>query len=207
MRASFILFLVAVLLLLGGCAPMPVAFYVGQASDNGRLSYNTCSLGVVPDGLLVAQSGIEILADIRAGGETEVVQLRFDVAHGHRVRLASRDVEVDPRDGSGSRIGVIDAIDMWDRSDPDGWKNNPARRAGLRPPELLMDGAQLPPLTTGARPSSPVRHYWVATRVLTRHADSLWLKLPDLTVDGAPVVFDPIRFDRHVRVVMAPLNC
>jgi hypothetical protein len=206
MPARFSLFFAAVLALLGGCAPVPVAFYVGDAS-HGRLSYNSCTMGVVPEGLFVARSGIEVLADIRTRGDAEVVYLRYDVGPGHRVRLARREIEADPHDGRGPRIGVIDAIDLLDRADPDGWKDNPARRAGLRPPEILMDDSQLPPLATGARPFMPIRHYWAAARVLTGHADSLWLQLPELTLDGAPVVFTPIRFDRQVGLVLAPLNC
>jgi hypothetical protein len=206
MPARFVCLFAAGLVLLSGCAPLPVTFYVGDAGE-GRLSYNSCSLGVVPDGLFVARGGIEVLADIRSVGGADVVQLRYDVGPGHQVRLASREIEVDRRDGSGPRIGVIEAIDLFDRADPDGWKDNPARRAGLRRPQIVMDDAQLPPLPTGQRPYVPIRHYWAATRVSTGQSDSLWLKLPDLVVDGAPVVFTPIRFDRHVRVALAPLNC
>lgn len=205
MPARFV-FILATLVLLGGCVPLPVTFYTADASQ-GRLSYNGCSLGVVPEGLLVARSGIEVLVDIRAQGDSAVVHLRYDIGHGHRVRLASREIAVDPRDGSGPRVGVIEAIDVSDRADPDGWKDNPARRAGLRPPDILMDDAQLPPLPTGPRPYMSIRHYWAAARVPTGHADTLWLQLPDLTVDGASVVFTPIRFDRHSRVALAPLNC
>ena len=204
--ARFVFWLVAALCLLGGCAPLPVTFYVGDAS-RGRLSYGSCSLGAVPEGLVVAEGGIEVLVDVRARGDFEVVDLRYDVGRGHRVRLASREIEVDPRDGSAPRIGVIEAIDLFDRADPDGWKDAPARRAGLRAPDVLMDDSPLPPLPTGPRPPVSVRHYWVATRVSTGHADALWLTLPDLTVDGARVAFSPIRFDRQARVVLVPANC
>ena len=206
MPARFVIVVAAYLALLGGCAPLPLTFYTAEASE-GRLSYNRCSLGVLSEGVLVARAGIEILADIRPRGDAEIVHLRYDVGHGHKVRLASREIGVDSHDGSGPRIGVVDAIDVWDRADPDGWKNDPARRAGLRPPEIVMDDSQLPPLPTGPRPYLTIRHYWAAVRVSTGHADSLWLKLPSLTVDGASVVFTPIRFDRDVQVVPAPLNC
>jgi hypothetical protein len=201
-----LVFVLATLVVLGGCAPLPVAFYTGDASQ-GRLLYGNCSLGGVPEGLLLARSGIEILVDNRGQDDSAVVHLRYDVAHGHRVRLASREIAVDPRDGSGPRIGAIDAIDVSDRADPDGWKDNRVRRAGLRPPEILMDDAQLPPLSTGPRPYMSIRHYWAAARIPTGHAHTLWLQLPELTVDGASVVFTPIRFDRHLRVAPAPLNC
>ena len=191
---------------MAGCAPLPVTSYVGD-SGAGRLSYGSCSLRVVPEGLVVERSGIEVLADIRPQGDEEVVQLRYDVGHGHRVRLASREVAVDPRDGSGPRIGAIEAIDVLGRADPYGWKDLPARRAGLRPPDLLMVDSQLPELPTGPRPVANVRHYWVASAVSTGHASRLWLQLPDLTVDDALVVFPPIRFERHTRVVAAPANC
>jgi hypothetical protein len=151
--------------------------------------------------------GTNLLAGIRTVGDDEVVHLRYDVGHGHRVRLASREIAADPRDGSEPGIGVIAAIDLSDRANPDGWKDNPARRAGLRPPDLLMDDSQLPALPTGPRPFLPIRHYWIAARFPTGHADPLWLQLPDLTVDGVLVVFPPIRFDRRERVVAAPVNC
>ena len=185
---------------------MPVTFYAGDPSA-GRLSYNSCSLGVVPEGLVVARAGIEVLADIRSRGDDEVIHLRYDVGHGHRVRLASREIAVDARDGSRPRIGVINAIDLSDRADPFGWKDSPARRAGLRLPHLLMDDSQPPPLPTGRRPFLPIRHYWVASMISNRPSSPLWLQLPDLTVDEVLVVFPPIRFDRQTRMVLAPVNC
>ena len=199
-------FLVTGLLVVGGCAPLPVTFYVGD-SGVGRLSYNSCSLGAVPEGLVVERGGIEVLADIRPRGDNEVVQLRFDIGHGHQVRLASREITADPRDGSVPRSGVIEAIDLFDRADPDGWKENAARRAGLRAPGILMDDSQLPPLATGPRPALTVRHYWGASTVAAGHANVLWLQLPALDVDGGLVVFPPIRFERHTRVLVAPVNC
>ena len=75
------------------------------------------------------------------------------------------------------------------------------------PPDLWMDDSQLPSLPTGPQPFLPVRHYWVATHVKTEHADRVWVKLPDLTVDGAPVTFPEIHFDRRNHMVLAPLNC
>lgn len=205
MQARIVSF-VAGLVVMGGCVPLPVTFYVGDPGA-GRLSYNSCSLGVVPEGLVVSRAGIEVLADIRSRGDDEVVHLRYDVGRGHRVRLASREIAVDARDGSRPRIGVIDAIDLSDRADPFGWKDSPARRAGLRPPDLLMDDSQLPPLPTGRRPFLPIRHYWIASFISTGHARPLWLQLPDLTVDDVLVVFPPIRFDRQTRMVLAPMNC
>lgn len=194
------------LLGVAGCAPLPTAFYVGD-SGAGRLSYNSCSLGAVPEGLVVERGGVEVLADVRPRGDNELVQLRFDVGQGHRVHLASREVTADPRDGSGPRPGVIQAIDLSDRPDPDGWKENPARRAGLRATDTLMDDSKPPPLATGPSPRLSVRHYWVASTVATGHAHVLWLQLPDLNVDGRSVVFPAIRFERHTRVLVAPVNC
>jgi hypothetical protein len=185
---------------------LPATFYVGD-SGAGRLAYSSCSLGAVPEGLVVERGGVEVLADIRPRGVNELVQLRFDVGQGHRVHLASRQVTADPRDGSGPRIAVIQAIDLYDRPDPDGWKENPARRAGLRAPDTLMDDSPPPPLATGPSPHLTVRHYWVASTVATGHAHVLWLQLPDLNVDGRLVVFPAIRFERHTRVLAAPLNC
>jgi hypothetical protein len=52
-----------------------------------------------------------------------------------------------------------------------------------------------------------VRHYWIAAHVKSGHADRIWVKLPDLTVDGMPVAFPEIRFERRSRLVLAPLNC
>jgi hypothetical protein len=52
-----------------------------------------------------------------------------------------------------------------------------------------------------------VRHYWAASIVATAHAPVLWLHLPDLNVDGRLVVFPAIRFERHTRVLVAPVNC
>ena len=205
MRALSV-FLVTGLLVVGGCAPLPVTFYLGD-NGVGRLSYNSCSLGAVPEGLVVGRGGVEVLADIRPRGENEVVQLRFDIGHGHQVRLASREITADPRDGSVPRTGMIEALDVFDRADPGGWKENAARRAGLRDPGTLMDDSQLPPLATGPRPVANVRHYWVASAVATGHANVLWLQLPALDVDGGLVVFPPIRFERHISVLVAPLNC
>jgi hypothetical protein len=185
---------------------LPVTFYVGD-SGAGRLSYNSCSLGAVPEGLVVELGGVEVLADVRPHGDNELVQLRFDVGQGHRVHLASREVTADPRDGSGPRSGVIQAIDVSDRTDPDGWKENPARRAGRRAPDTLMDDSQPPPRATGRSPRLTVRHYWAASIVATAHAPVLWLQLPDLNVDGRLVVFPAIRFERHTRVLVAPVNC
>jgi hypothetical protein len=199
-------FLLTGLLVVGGCAPLPVTFYVGDTSV-GRLSYNSCSLGAVPEGLVVERGGVEVLADIRPRGDNEVVQLRFDIGHGHQVRLAAREITADPRDGSVPRTGMIEAIDLFDGADPDGWKENADRRAGLRDPGTLMDDSPLPPLATGPRPVLTVRHYWVASALATGHANVLWLQLPALDVDGALVVFPPIRFERHTRVLAAPVNC
>lgn len=192
--------------LLAACVPLPRSFYVGDESA-GRLSYNSCSLGVIPEGLEVSRAGIVLLVSVRQWREDEVVHIRYDIGKGHRAQLASRQVVVDARDGSTPRVGTIDWIDLSDRVQEDGYESLPARRAGLRPPELLMDDSQLPPLPTGPRPFMPVRHYWVATHVKTGHADRIWVKLPDLTVDGAPVAFPEIRFDRRLRVILAPLNC
>ncbi len=116
-------------------------------------------------------------------------------------------VVVDLRDGKAPRIGAIDWIDLWDRVQEDGYERLPGRRAGLRPPDLVMDDSPLAPLSTGPRPQLPVRHYWVATHIKTGHADRIWVKLPHVTVDGADVAFPEIRFDRRSHVFMAPLNC
>ncbi len=199
-------FLLAGLLVVGGCAPFSVTFYVGDGGA-GRLSYNSCSLGAVPEGLVVERGGVEVLADIRPRGDNEVVRLRFDIGHGHRVRLTSREITADPRDGSVPRTGMIEAIDLFDRADPDGWKENAVRRAGLRAPGILMDDSQLPPSSTGPRPALTVRHYWVASAIAAGHAKVLWLQLPALDVDGGVVVFPPIRFERHTRLLVAPVNC
>lgn len=192
--------------LLAGCVPLPLPFYVGDESA-GRLSYNSCSLGDVPEGLVLSRAGIMLLVSVRQWRGDEVVHIRYDIGKGHRVQLAGREVAVNPRDGSAPRIGAIDRIDLWDRVPDDGYETLPARSAGLGPPDLLMDDAQLPPLPTGPRPILPVRHYWVATHVQTGHADRVWVKLPDLTVDGASIAFPEIRFDRRFRAVLAPLNC
>lgn len=203
-RAVFIVASAAALL--AGCVPLPLSFYVGDESA-GRLSYSSCSLGVIPEGLEVSRAGIVMLVSVMQWREDEVVHVRYDIGKGHRVQLANREVLLDARDGSAPRIGAIDWIDLWDRVQEDGYESLPARRAGLRPPGLLMDDSQLPPLPTGLRPYLPVRHYWVATHVKTGHADRVWVKLPDLTVDGTPVAFPEIRFDRRFRLVLAPLNC
>lgn len=192
--------------LLTACVPLPRSFYVGDEST-GRLTYNSCSLGVIPEGLEISRAGIELLVSVRQWREDEVVHVRYDIGKGHRAQLASRQVVVDVRDGSAPRIGTIDWIDLWDRVQEDGYESLAARRAGLRPPQLLMDDSPLPPLPTGPRPFISVRHYWVATHVKAGHADRVWVKLPDLMVDGAPVAFPEIRFDRRSRVILAPLNC
>jgi hypothetical protein len=192
--------------LLAACVPLSRSFYVGD-ENAGRLSYNSCSLGPVPEGLEVARAGIVLLVDVRQWREDEVVHVRYDIGKGHRAQLASREVIINARDGSAPRVGAIESMDLWDRVREDGYESLPARRAGLRPPDLLMDDSQLPPLPTGPRPFLPVRHYWVAAHVKTGHADRVWVKLPDLTVDGAPVAFPEIRFDRRFRLVLAPLNC
>jgi hypothetical protein len=204
-RAVFIALSAAALL--AGCAPLPVSFYVGDESA-GRLSYNSCSLGVIPEGLEVSRAGIALLVDVRPWREDEVVHVRYDIGKGHRAQLASRTVVVDARDGSAPRLGTIEWIDLSVGVPDQGYESLPARRAGLRPPDLLMDDSQPPPLPTGGRqPFLTVRHYSVATHVKTGHADQIWVKLPDLTVDGALVTFPDIRFDRRFRVVLAPLNC
>jgi len=192
--------------LLAGCAPLPISFYVGD-ENAGRLSYSSCSLGAIPEGLEVSRAGIVLLVAVRQWREDEVVHFRYDIGKGHRAQLASREVIVDARDGSAPRIGTIDSVDLWDRVQEDGYESLPARRAGLRPPDLLMDDSQLPPLPTGPRPFLPVRHYWVAAHVKSGHADRIWVKLPDLTVDDMPVAFPEIRFDRRFRLILAPLNC
>lgn len=188
------------------CVPLPVSFYVGD-EDAGRLSYNSCSVGGTSEGLRVARAGIEVLVAVQPSAGGEVVHVRYDIGKGHRAQLASREVVVQLRDGSEPRVGVIDSIDLWDRVPQNGYETLPARRAGLGPPNLLMDDSPLPPLPTGPRPLMPVRHYWVATHVQSGHAQHLWVKLPDLTVDGALVAFPEIRFDRRTSVVLAPLNC
>lgn len=203
-RAVFIAVFAAALL--AGCVPLAVSFYVGDESA-GRLSFNSCSMGAVPEGLVVSRAGIALLVDVRQWREDEVVHVRYDIGKGHRAQFAGRGVIVDLRDGSAPRIGAIGWIDTWDRVPEDGYESLPARRAGLQPPDLWMDDAQLPPLPTGPRPYLPARHYWIATHVKTGHADRVWVKLPDLTVDGAPVTFPEIRFDRRLRTVLAPLNC
>jgi hypothetical protein len=193
--------------LLAGCVPLPVAYYIGD-ENAGRLSYNSCSLGGSSEGLEVSRAGIFLLVDVRQWGEDEVVHVRFDIGRGHRAQLASREVIVDTRDGSQPRIGTIESIDLWGRVRQDGYESLPARRAGLRPPDLLMDDSQPPPLPTGGTPPFlPVRHYWAAAHVKTGHADRIWVKLPDLTVDGAPVAWPDIRFERRLRLALAPLNC
>jgi hypothetical protein len=188
------------------CAPLPVSFYLGDEGV-GRLSYNSCSLGRTSEGLTVSRAGIEALVSVQPSRGEEVVHVRYDIGKGHRAQLATREVVVDLRDGSQPRIGVIDWVDLWDRVPQDGYEALPARRAGLSPPDLVMDDSQLPPLPSGLRPFTPVRHYWVATRVKSGHAQRLWVKLPDLTVDGAIIAFPEIRFDRQFSVVLAPLNC
>ena len=203
-RAVFIAVSAAVLL--AGCVPLPLSFYVGDESA-GRLSYNSCSFGAIPEGLEVWRAGIVLLVDVRQWREDEVVHVRYDIGKGHRAQLASREVVVDARDGNAPQIGAIDWIDLWDRVQDDGYESLPARRAGLRPPDLLMDDSQLPPLPTGPRPFLQVRHYWVATHIRTGHADRVWVKLPDLTVDAARVTIPEIRFDRRFHVILAPLNC
>ena len=203
-RTAFVAASAAVLL--AACAPIPWTFYVGDEGA-GRLTYDSCSLGVIPEGLQVSRAGIVLMVDVRQWRDDEVVQVRYDIGKGHRAQLASREVVVDTRDGSAPRIGTIDWIDLSDRVPADGYESLPGRRSGLRPPHLLMDDSQLPPLATGPRPFLPVRHYWVAAHVRTGHAERIWVKLPDLTVDGAPVTFPEIRFDRRFSVILAPLNC
>jgi len=191
---------------LSACAPLPVSFYVGD-EDAGRLSYNSCSVGGMSEGLMIERAGIGVLVSVQPSGGDEVVHVRYDIGKGHRAQLAKRDVLVYLRDGKDPRIGTIDWIDLWDRVPPDGYETLPARRAGLSPPDLSMDDSQLPPLPTGPRPFMPVRHYWMATHVQSGHAQRLWVQLPELIVDGALVEFPAIRFDRRFRVVLAPLNC
>jgi hypothetical protein len=192
--------------LLAACVPLPISFYVGD-ENAGRLSYNNCSLGAVPEGLELSRGGIMLLVDVRQWRDDEVVHVRYDISKGHRAKLASREVIADVRDGGGPRVGKIDSIDLWDRVEADGYESLPARRAGLRPPDMVMDDSQLPPLPTGPRPFIPVRHYWIAAHVKSGHADRIWVKLPDLTVDGMPVAVPEIRFERRSRLVLAPLNC
>ena len=192
--------------LLTACAIVPISFYVGD-EDAGRSLYNSCSLGVVPEGLEVSRAENTLLVSVRQRREDGVVSIRYDIGKGHRAQLAGREVVVDARDGSAPRIGAIESIDLWDRVPDGGYATMPARQAGLRPPNLLMDDSPLPPLTTGSRPSMPVRHYWVATHVDVGLGDRVWVKMPDLIVDGKLVAFPEIRFDRRSRVVIAPLNC
>jgi hypothetical protein len=192
--------------LLAGCFPLAVTYYVGD-ENAGRFSYNNCSLGFIPEGLEVSSAGITLLVDVRQWRNDVVVHVRYDIGKGHRAQLATRDVVVDARDGSAPRIGAIEGIDTSDRVPADGYESLPVRRADVRPPDFLMDDSQLPSLPTGPRPFLPVRHYWVATHVKTGQADRIWVKLPDLTVDGASVTFPEIRFDRRLRVALAPLNC
>ena len=191
---------------IAGCVPLPLPFYVGDESA-GRLAYDSCSFGDIPEGLVLSRAGIMLLVSVRQWHGDEVVHIRYDVGNGHRAQLAGPVVAVDPRDGRAPRIGTIDWIDLWDRVPEDGYEMLPARSTGLGPPNLLMDDAQLPLLPTGPRPFLPVRHYWVATHVQTGHADRVWVKLPDLNVDGASIAFPEIRFDLRFRAVLAPLNC
>lgn len=85
--------------LLAGCAPLSLSFYVGD-ENAGRLSYNSCSLGVIPEGLEVSRAGIALLVYVRHWREGEVVHVRYGIGKGHRAQLASREVIVDARDGS-----------------------------------------------------------------------------------------------------------
>lgn len=188
------------------CVPLPVSYYVGDEGV-GRLSYNSCSIGGTPEGLVVSRAGIDALVSVQTVGEDEVVHVRYDIAQGHRAQLAGRRVVVDLRDGSRPRVGAINSIDRSDRVPTGGYQALPARRAGLSPPDLVMDDSPWPASPTGPRPPLPVRHYWVATHVQSGHAQRLWVGLPDLAVDGALVAFPELRFERRSSVVMAPLNC
>jgi hypothetical protein len=177
-------------------------FSTGACSSR-RSTYSSCSLGGSSERLQVSRAGIVWLVDVRQWREDEVVHVRYDLGKGHRAQLASREVIVDTRDGSQPRIGTIDSINLWGRVREDGYESLPARRAGLRPPDMVMDDSQLPPLPTGARPFLPARHYWAAAHVKTGHADRIWVKLPDLTVDGAPVAWPEIRFERRLSLALA----
>ena len=192
--------------LLASCAPVSLPVYVGDAGAGGQ-AYSRCSLGDLPDGLVLARDGIQLLVSVRQWQGDEVVEVRYDIGPGHRAQLAKREVVVDLHDGGAPRTGAIDRIDLWDRVPDGGYETLPERRAGLATPALQMDDAPLPPLATGRRPDLPVRHYWVATHVRTGHAETVWVKLPDLIVDGAPVAFPEVRFDRRRLRALAPLNC
>ena len=75
--------------LLSACVPLARSFYVGDESA-GRLLYNSCSLGVIPEGLEVSRAGIVLLVTVRQWREDEVVHSRYDMGKGHQAQLASR---------------------------------------------------------------------------------------------------------------------
>ena len=162
---------------IAGCVPLPLPFYVGDESA-GRLAYDSCSFGDIPEGLVLSRAGIMLLVSVRQWHGDEVVHIRYDVGNGHRAQLAGPVVAVDLRDGRAPRIGTIDWIDLWDRVPEDGYEVLPARSTGLGPPNLLMDDAQLPLLPTG----------WPASTILSARRQLSWPVEVGEFIDGQSVL-------------------
>lgn len=180
-----------------GCVVFPTHVYVPDARA-GQPVYERCSLTPdLPFAVRLERPHLQATVSVERlqGG---LVRVQFDIPDGTTVSLRESTIRIDAKDGTTPRRAPIASINPVA---PARYPETPVIQKLVLPVDAPMQGGRL---RIGNESSD--KHYWIAAPLGETSGD-VWISLPELSVDGAPVRFDEIHFEQRPVIGLGKFNC
>jgi len=184
------------------CVPLVVPRYSADPAQ-GKTLFSDCAINKnMPDGIELQIDGVLAQVKLQQAVSRGFVEVRLDVPTNKTVQLQSDVVEIDLHDGRPPLEAHYPNISLVDSPGMHSFDTPPALARYMVPVQTPMVGGAV---TTGNRESP--KHYWMAARVETDHADAVSITLPGMLINGIPVHAPKLNFHRGLFAMLAPLNC
>lgn len=185
-------------LLGAGCVVFPTQVYVAEAGA-GLPVYERCSLTPqLPFGVKVGRLHVQAIVSV-ATQQGGLVRVQFDIPEGTTVILRESTIRIDPKDGSEPLRAPIASVNPVA---PARYPETPVIQKLVLPVDAPMRGGRL---QMGSESSD--KHYWIVAPFNGLPDGDVWITLPELSIDGAPMQFDEIHFVRRLAIGLGRFNC
>ncbi|VTU46649.1 hypothetical protein SRS16P3_00361 (plasmid) [Variovorax sp. SRS16] len=185
-----------------GCAPIPVALYVADATQGKIIDY-ACSINKgVPEGIEVEMQGLHAQVKLVQAFSQGYLEVRLDVPPGMTVQLDDATATITRADGRPALSAQYPNISLVDSPGINSFSGSPALAKYMVPVRTPLVGGRM---VIGRQAWD--KHYWMAARFGMQEASDVSVTLPDFTINGTPAQFPVLRFHRELFVLLAPFNC
>jgi hypothetical protein len=158
--------------------------------------------GHLPEGIVFTREDVQVTVRLWRNDGRDYVDVQLEIPEGKTVMLRTHAIKLDRRDSRPARESVPPNISPVGSPIVTSYSREPALQKEMLPMNTRLVGG-----TTVDHAMVLHKNFWFAAYIEPASAQDIWITLPELTINGIPVVLKDIHFRRRLMIMVALINC